>query len=68
MQPNKIIVSDFGNKIKKLNLCYSNRKRIEINTLLMKKAIKKNDGPGLKLLKNYKNENSQYVELLEKCQ
>ena len=66
MTPNNIKVSDFGNKTKKLNLCFSNRKRIEINSLLMKKAIKKNDGPGLKLLKNYKNENSQDVELLEK--
>lgn len=47
-----------------MNLCYTNKKRIEINKILMDKQIKKN-GAGLKLKANLKNPNSQDVELLE---
>ena len=56
--------SDFDNKFKNMNLCYTNKKRIEINKILMDKQIKRN-GAGLKLKANLKNNNSQDVELLE---
>ena len=56
--------SDFDNKFKNMNLCYTNKKRMEINKILMDKQIKRN-GAGLKLKANLKNNNSQDVELLE---
>ena len=45
-------------------MCYTNKKRIEINKILMDKQVKKN-GAGLKLKANLKNSNSQDVELLD---
>ena len=56
--------SDFDNKFKSINLCYTNKKRIEINKILMDKQVKKN-GAGLKLKANIKNSNSQDVELFD---
>ena len=61
--PHKIKNDQFGNKQCKLNLCFTNNKRIEINEKMMKKHLKKY-GPGLKL-KATKNPNSQDVELTE---
>ena len=37
----KINTKDFGQKIRYRNLCYTNKKRIEINDLCMKKFIEK---------------------------
>jgi hypothetical protein len=35
MNVDKVIKSDFGNKSKDFNLCYTNKKRIEINKILI---------------------------------
>jgi ATP-dependent exoDNAse (exonuclease V) alpha subunit len=64
MNVDKVIKSDFGNKSKDFNLCYTNKKRIEINKKMMDKQSKKY-GEGVKLPKNSKNPNSQDVELFE---
>ncbi len=64
MNVDKVNKSDFGNKSKEINLCYTNKKRIEINKKMMDKLSKKY-GKGYKLLKNSKNPNSQDVELFE---
>ena len=61
---NKVDKSEFGQKIAKMNLSYTNKKRIEINKKLMDRQGKKY-GVGLKLKANIKNENSQDVELIE---
>ena len=49
----KVKKSDFDNKFKKINLCYTNKKTIEINKILMDKQNKKNYA-GLKLKENVK--------------
>ena len=61
--PSQIKKESFGNKCYKLNLCYTNKKRMEINKQKMDKQVKKY-GNGLKL-KATKNPNSQDVELFE---
>ena len=61
--PHTIKKGQFGNKQYKLNLCYTNKKRIEINEAIMKQQVKKY-GSGLKL-KATKNPNSQDIELLK---
>ena len=61
---NKVDKSEFGQKIAKMNLSYTNKERIEINKKLMDRQGKKY-GAGLKLKANIKNENSQDVELIE---
>ena len=64
MNVNTVDKSEFGQKIAKMNLSYTNKKRIEINKKLMDRQGKKY-GAGLKLKANIKNENSQDVELIE---
>ncbi len=64
MNPAKVIKSDFENKLKEFNLCYTNKKRIEINKKMMNKQSKK-FGEGLKIKANKNIPNSQDVELFE---
>jgi hypothetical protein len=41
MNPEKVIKFDFENKLKEFNLCYTNKKRIEINKKMMDKQSNK---------------------------
>jgi ATP-dependent exoDNAse (exonuclease V) alpha subunit len=58
---------DFGNNTSKINICFTNKKRIEINNLKMTRAIKNSHISTSKILKLDKldyDDNSQYVELV----
>ena len=63
---NYIDKDEFDNKIAKMNLSYTNKKRIQINKKLMNRYVNKY-GAGLKLKAIIKNENSQDVKLIEIC-
>ena len=58
---------DFGNNTSKINICFTNKKRIEINNLKMTRAIKDSHIAQSKILKLDKldyDDNSQYVQLV----
>jgi energy-coupling factor transporter ATP-binding protein EcfA2 len=58
-----IDISPFKNNLEKINLCYTNKKRIEINKHFMKKMIMKKKSVGLYLPRLKHNDNSQDVNL-----
>ena len=58
---------DFGNNTSNINICFTNKKRIEVNDTKMKLAIKNSHLKSSKILKLDKldyDDNSQYVELV----
>ena len=64
---NYVKKEEFGNNSSNINICFTNKKRIEINNLKMKQAIKKSKMKSSDILKLDKleyDDNSQYVELV----
>lgn len=57
--------SEFGSKLYKTNLCFTNKKRMLINRMMMDYNIEKYGKQGLKLPKRNFNENSQDVNLFK---
>ena len=64
---NNVKKQEFGNNTSNINICFTNKKRIEINNSKMKQAINKSKMKSSDILKleklNYDN-NSQYMELV----
>ncbi len=63
MKPNNVDKKVFNNKWEKINLCYTNKKRKEINRYFMNKMIAKHNNKGLVLPKSQHIDNSQDVNL-----
>jgi hypothetical protein len=63
---NKIKKREFGNKMTDMHISFTNKKRIEINKLMMDKIIKENPNEKvLELKKLSYDDNSQDVTLLK---